>query len=236
MPVGRGRLGKSTLASAIYEEMRRRDHPVLAWDLDQAESLAKYIDAQRPSGGGPRARRAGLENGMHQAITVKKHVIVDFGADDVVVNQVKDKLPDMAAMLVEAGLETVGVHVIGPKDKDMAYFRAVRGENVFAREIVVLSYGMLPDDVSPTKAFEAVRKEVGDYCHVFAVRKLSEEITEVIDNRRKGQTLWSLTDWSQNGLIVPDALALRVWLSTSIEPIVDELLDDPSPDNLPEAA
>jgi len=245
---GRGRIGNSTIANAVFEEMQRRAHEVTAWDLDRAPMLARFVEARRPTGpdgqpdGSDPARRRALEEAIDETIRGNKHAVVDpGGGDDPMVLQLQDKLPDMTDMFADAGLETIAVHVVGPQLKDLAYYRAVEGTNTYAREIVVLNYGMVPDGVDPDDAFSLVRKFVGNSCPIFVVRWLPPEVIEALLAREKGRTMREVAENAASELWFTNRMVLISWLNgvadrrEGIGPLVDELMQDPPP-VLPEAA
>lgn len=239
---GRGRIGNSTIANAVFEEMQLRCHEVTAWDLDRAPMLARFVEARRPTGsdgkpdGSDPARRRALEEAIDETIRGTKHAVVDpGGGDDPMVLQLQDKLPDMTELFADAGLETIAVHVVGPQLKDLAYYRAVQGTNTYARQIVVLNYGMAPDGVDPHDAFSLVRKTVGNSCPIFVVRQLPPAAISALLAREKGRTMREVTENLDTGLKFVDRMVLTSWLELSIGPLVDELMQDPPP-VLPEAA
>lgn len=245
---GRGRIGNSTIANAVFEEMQRRAHKVTAWDLDRAPMLARFVDARRPTGpdgnpdGSDPARRRALEKAIDETIRGTKHAVVDpGGGDDPMVLQLQDKLPDMTAMFAEAGLETIAVHVLGPQLKDLAYYRAVQGTHTYARQVVVLNHGMAPDGVDPDDAFSLVRKTVDNACPIFVVRQLPPAAIDALLDRHKGYTMREVAENSASGLEFVDRMVLMSWLNGDAErregigPLVDELMQDPPP-VLPEAA
>jgi len=245
---GRGRIGNSTIANAVFEEMQRRAHEVTAWDLDRAPMLARFVEARRPTGpdgkpdGSDPARRRALEKAIDETIRGTKHAVVyPGGGDDPMVLQLQDRLPDMTALFADAGLETVAVHVVGPQLKDLAYYRAVQGTATYARQVVVLNYGMAPDGVDPDAAFTLVRKTVGNSCPVFVVRQLPPAAIDALLDRDKGYTMREVAENDASGLIFTHRMELISWLNgdaerrEGISPLVDELMQDPPP-VLPAAA
>lgn len=231
VPVGRGRIGKTSIAAMLAEMLLDGDHPVTTWDLDKAPSLKRRIsDAQRPFSGGDRARRAALEDCLQVTITGEADAVVDMGADDVLFHMVADKLPEMTELLAEAGVEVVAIHVLGPDaDKDLAYYRATKDGDVFGRQIVVLNHGMVAaDDISADKAFATVRGIVNaSGLPVYVTRRLPVEVMQELwpEDVKAMRTLHSLTD-EDSPLLWTNRMVLKSYLNKSIRPIINAVLND----------
>jgi hypothetical protein len=222
----------TNIADALFEEMDKRDLPVTAWDIDKARNLKRRISiARRPADSSDRARRLCLEDAIHETIAGEGDAIVDLGADELLFHQIADKLPEMSDLLAEAGLQVVAIHVLGHDvDKDLAFYRATKDSNVFARQLVALNHGVVPEERDPDEAFAAVRRAVErDGFPMFVIRKLPVEIMEALwpeDEKAPIPLLHDLAD-DVATLKIVNAMVLRSYLSKCIAPIVNEILTAP---------
>jgi len=236
-PVGRGRIAKTTLANALYEEMRRRNEFLTAWDLDKAPSLSYHIkDAKLPLSSAPSDRKLALQTAINETVLGAQSTIVDMGADEILFHELNDMLPGMRDILANEGVEVVAIHVIGPEPlKDMAYFNATKDTGVFTRQIVVFSYCVVPRERDPDKAFGRARRLVsGLDFPTFPFRRLPPEVMSVYHGEADGKpkTFEEVDKWLMDARDFWNRAVLTSFIGSSIKPMVDEILGE----TLPEAA
>jgi hypothetical protein len=229
-PVGRGRSGKTLLSGALYDEMHDRGELVNAWDLDKAPSLSLRIKAaKRATDASDGSRRSALEDAIHETIGGDADAVVDMGADDLLFHEIAYKLPGMAEILAQNGVEVVGIHVLGPQvQKDLAFFRDAKDKGIFARQIVVLNHGLVPSEIDPNDAFVEVRKLAKGF-PIYPIRTLPPAVIDVLNE--SGGSMHDLAS-DPSALRFINMQVLRIWLATSIVPVVEEIMAVP----LPEAA
>jgi len=224
IPEGRGRVGKTLMAQAIGEELRRRGERVELFDLDRSPGLSRRTTAREPNGISSAARRSLMESVIHEAFTGKfDWAVVDVGADDIIVNQLHYELPNMTEQLAKAGIVIIALHVLGPLEKDAAYFRKTYGKGAFGREIVVLNHGIMTDpELDPADEFASVRKLLNGV-EPLEVGILPPKVVKAIEALSADKTLHDLARDIPT-IEILGTMYLQGWLETSIAPIVDEIL------------
>jgi hypothetical protein len=155
---GRGRTGKSTLLSYLAATCSQR-YPLVVVDADpKNSSLAnRHPDAQVPSGIGE-DRRVSIEAKFDQlasdAGTTRQHdMFMDLGGGDLLLKRWGHDVA-LAESLIEAGVDPVLIHLLGPSEQDLAHVQDLESGHAFAPPwtILVVNYGLVAT-AEPSEAF-----------------------------------------------------------------------------------
>ncbi len=171
--MGKGGVGKTTLACVAIEAAREAGRKFRIWDMDPANlrgsALARRFDGvEVPPALGYDDRRNWLEDQVLAMAEMTaggkpQTVLVDVGADDPLLLQLGREV-EFIDTLDAAGIEVVGVHVIGDAEGDLRYLRETEEAGLFKprRIAVVLNCGRVPSDQKPRTVFEPQVRRVVD--------------------------------------------------------------------------
>ena len=162
---GRGGTGKTLLVRWICEQVFGAGRSIVIADGDRTNrSLPLYFDGVlAPSSADDRAVRRWLEAIIDSMIAKGFDVILDLGGGDMVLKHLAVEL-DLQAMLEEAGIDVVMLHLAGPEVESLGYLASVEaagplGTPLFApaRTVLVLNEGLVAEDLDPAEVFQPIR-------------------------------------------------------------------------------
>ncbi len=158
MVLGRQRIGKSSFLNAVAQYLRSRGAVFEIWDGDQQNTSCNlslfHKDARKPSATDSEDVKAWLEQRFMDVAERRKSAILVIGGGDTPLGRLVQDVP-VAAMLEEAGVRVVLVHVIGPETPDLDYLERFTVDNLFASKhtLIVLNAGLVLSGRSLEAAF-----------------------------------------------------------------------------------
>ena len=162
---GRGGTGKTLLVRWICERVFGAGRTIVIADGDRTNrSLPLYFDGVlAPPSADDRAVRRWLEAIIDRMIAEGFDVVLDLGGGDMVLKHLAAEL-DLQAMLEEAGIDVVMLHLAGPEVESLGYLASVEaagplGTPLFApaRTVLVLNEGLVAEDLDPAEVFQPIR-------------------------------------------------------------------------------
>lgn len=162
---GRGGTGKTLLVRWICEMVFGAGRTVVIADGDRTNrSLPLYFDGVlAPASADDHAVCRWLEAIIDRMIAEGFDVVLDLGGGDMVLKHLAAEL-DLQAMLDEAGIEVVMLHLVGPEVESLGYLASVEapgplGTPLFApeRTAIVLNEGLVGEDLDAGEVFVPIR-------------------------------------------------------------------------------
>jgi len=163
---GRGGTGKTMLLRWICERVFSAGRTIVIADGDRTNrSLPLYFDGVlAPPSADDRAVRRWLEAIIDRMIAEGFDVVLDLGGGDMVLKYLAAEV-DLQAMLEEAGIDVVMLHLAGPEVESLGYLASVEaagplGTPLFApeRTVLVLNEGLVAEDLDPAEVFQPIRE------------------------------------------------------------------------------
>lgn len=127
--IGRGRIGKTTLARWISETVQHRGGSAVFAAADpQNRSLRVYVnDVSEPPSTDPEEAAAWFRGLLQFAADEKNNAVIDLGGGNTMLESLLADMPDLAADLAAGGVEPVAVHLIGPHPHDLVPLATMEG-------------------------------------------------------------------------------------------------------------
>lgn len=170
--LGRQRVGKTVVLSAVAQFFRARGVALEVWNADQqnrSHSLSRFFpDALSPGDGGGLAdgrdwimervdalAAASAEGGGDGAGRARMAVL-DVGGGFTGFSTLAERVP-LDEVLASAGVRAVGLFVVGPERADLDYLEhfAADGRFLPAATAIVLNEGLVEEGRSATRTFAA---------------------------------------------------------------------------------
>jgi hypothetical protein len=119
--IGRGRIGKTTLARWISETVEQRGGAAVFAAADpQNRSLRAYVDdVAEPPSTDPEESAVWFRELLQFAVSQKVNAVIDLGGGNTMLEALLAEVPDLADALSAGGLEPVAIHLIGPHPHDL---------------------------------------------------------------------------------------------------------------------
>jgi hypothetical protein len=138
--IGRGRIGKTTLARWCIEAMDERGGSALIAAADPTNrSLRTFIDdVAEPPSSDSNDVRDWLRGLLQHAMENDLNAMIDFGGGSTSLIDLLHEIPDLADVLSHGGIEPVAVHVIGPDIHDIVPLAAIEGEGFRPKATVLV--------------------------------------------------------------------------------------------------
>ena len=157
---GRGGTGKSTFARLLIERAHETGRPPTVADADRTNAtLPKFFDdVLRPPSTDDKSVTDWLDAVVNAQAEQRVTVVLDMGGGDQVFKRFAIEL-QLVDMLLEAGIEPVALHMLGPDLDDLAYLRDIEDSTAFCppHTALVLNEGLIRDSRPREVAFTAVR-------------------------------------------------------------------------------
>lgn len=120
--IGRGKTGKTTLIRWMAERMAEAGRRAVLADMDRTNAtLSSYSpDVQRPPEGDEAASARWLERLLAFIMEQKTSALIDLGGGDTILRRLIAEMPDLGAMLQEAGVAPVAAYLLGPQPDDLS--------------------------------------------------------------------------------------------------------------------
>ncbi|MFL5280996.1 MAG: hypothetical protein ACJ8AW_08330 [Rhodopila sp.] len=128
--IGRGRIGKTTLARWVAETMDLRGGAAIIAAADPSNrSLRVFFDgiAEPPSSNADDAKDW-LRDLLQATMEEKLNAIIDLGGGNTLLSALLAEVPDLTDVLSKGGVEPVAVHVIGPEPHDLVPLAVTEAE------------------------------------------------------------------------------------------------------------
>lgn len=128
--IGRGRIGKTTLARWVAETMDLRGGAAIIAAADPSNrSLRVFFDgiAEPPSSNADDAKDW-LRDLLQATMEEKLNAIIDLGGGNTLLSALLAEVPDLTGVLSKGGVEPVAVHVIGPEPHDLVPLAVTEAE------------------------------------------------------------------------------------------------------------
>jgi hypothetical protein len=138
--IGRGRIGKTTLARWIAETAEDRGAGFIVAAVDPVNrSLRNYIDGvAEPSSADPAEVRDWLWGFLQHVQAEKLNALVDLGGGDTALSALLHDMPDLAEIMAGAGTEAVAVHIVGPDQHDLSPLALAESQGFRPRATVIV--------------------------------------------------------------------------------------------------
>lgn len=209
--IGRGGTGKTTLARYMME---RATTPTLTAALDPVNrTLANYAEnVSQPETSDPIESARWLRNFLTFAMAGKHPAVIDFGGGDTTLPTLLAEIPDLAAMIEDAGMALVVLYTMAPRIDDLAPFLSL-GLQPPATAFVLNDIGdpsiRAVNAFLPLLAQPAVQDAMRGGAQVVWMPRLDSEIVSFIETRRA-----SFKDAAAGGQGVGPfhAAGVRTWL------------------------
>jgi hypothetical protein len=119
--IGRGRIGKTTLARWLSEMIEQRGGSAIFAAADpQNRSLRAYVnDVAEPPSTDAEEAATWFRELLQFAATEKVNAVIDLGGGNTMLEKLLAEVPDLADTLSAAGLEPVAIHLVGPHPHDL---------------------------------------------------------------------------------------------------------------------
>jgi hypothetical protein len=159
--VGRGGTGKTTLARWLGWRMAEQGRETLLAALDpQNRSLVGWFTGvAQPADGSVYETSKFLKQLIDDRIAQRAGAILDFGGGDTSLTRLVESHRDVCDMLVDAGVEPVGVYTVGTGVDDLAAMLLAEREGFLPRaRMIVLNEARAPLGTPRETAFRALMR------------------------------------------------------------------------------
>jgi hypothetical protein len=119
--IGRGRIGKTTLARWIAETVENRGGSQIIAAADPVNrGLRVFVDGvAEPPSSDPAEVKDWLRDLLQYAMAEKLNALIDLGGGDTSLAALLQDVPDLAEVLEASGIAPVAIHVTGPDPHDL---------------------------------------------------------------------------------------------------------------------
>ena len=120
--IGRGKTGKTTLIRWMAERMPEGGRSAVLADMDRTNAtLSSYTsDVHRPPEGDEAAAARWLERLLAFVMENQANALIDLGGGDTTLRRLIAEMPDLPAMLEDAGVAPVAAYLLGPQPDDLS--------------------------------------------------------------------------------------------------------------------
>lgn len=165
MMLGRGRVGKTVMATALVQFYRALGCDLRVWNADQqneSHSLSRFHpDVEEPRPGSSFEDSKGwLEERILDQSRCRYDAVIDFAGGDVTVQKLAKEVR-LGRMLDRMRIRPVTIHVVGPEKADLDYLRQISATGLFMPEatVIVLNGGLVQSGRTVEYAFNDVMRE-----------------------------------------------------------------------------
>ena len=119
--IGRGRIGKTTLARWVVETMDQRGGSAIIAAADPVNrSLRVFVDnVAEPPSTNPDDVKDWLRDLLQTATEQRLNAMIDLGGGSTSLSALLAEMPDLATVMSAGGVEPVAVHVVGTAPHDL---------------------------------------------------------------------------------------------------------------------
>ena len=164
MAIGQGGVGKTTLLRWAAEQVISRDdgEPVALATVEPVNrELAHYFpDAMAPKTQDPALTTAWLEKLLTVLMDQKRSAAIDFGGGDVSLSRLVAEVPNLQAMMEEAGVQPVCLYLMSPRETDITPL-AIMQQAGFQPQTtaLILNLGRSDPTRDPDQEFRQLRRQ-----------------------------------------------------------------------------
>ncbi len=128
--IGRGRIGKTTLARWVAETMDQRGGSAIIAAADPVNrSLRVFVDnVAEPPSANPEDVKDWLRDLLQTATEKSLNAMIDLGGGNTSLSALLAEMPDLAKVLSDGGVEPVAIHVVGTAPHDLVPLAITEGE------------------------------------------------------------------------------------------------------------
>jgi hypothetical protein len=164
MTVGQGGVGKTTLLRWIAERAISREdsEPLALATVDPVNrELAHYFpDAMAPRTQDPAQITAWLERLLTVLMDQKKSAAIDFGGGDISLSRLVSEVPNLQAMMEEAGVQPVCLFPMSPRETDVAPLAIMQRAGFQPKSTaLILNLGRSDPTRDPDHEFRQLRRQ-----------------------------------------------------------------------------
>lgn len=138
--IGRGRIGKTTLARWLTETMDQRGGSAIIAAADPVNrSLRQFLDnVAEPSSSDPEDVKDWLRDLLQYQMEEALNSIIDLGGGNTSLSALLADMPDLADVLSQGGIEAIACHVIGSDPHDCVPLAVAETEGFQPKATVIV--------------------------------------------------------------------------------------------------
>lgn len=164
LAIGQGGVGKTTLLRWIAERaiMSEDGDPLTLVTVDPVNrELSHYFpEAMAPKTQEPAQITAWLEKLLTALMTEKKSAAIDFGGGDISLSRLISEVPDLQAMMEDAGVQPVCLYPMSPRETDVTPLAIMqRTEFQPKATALILNLGRADPTREPEQEFRQLRRQ-----------------------------------------------------------------------------
>lgn len=164
LAIGQGGVGKTTLLRWVAERALSRDggDPLALATVDPVNrELSHYFpEAMAPKTQDPAQITAWLERMLTWLMTEKKSAAIDFGGGDISLSRLVTEVPNLQAMMEEAGVQPVCLYPMSPRETDVTPLAIMQQAGFRPNATsLILNLGRADPTRDPEQEFRQLRRQ-----------------------------------------------------------------------------